>query len=518
MMLTNVADIVSELERHLHTRHQQQASTSSMLSCHLRITQNSRDVSEGDVFVALKGHDNNGADYIDDAITRGAQIVLADSDCKVSSEQVSRLNDVNVAVIEVAELRSLLPEICKWFYLGAAPHLLVIGVTGTNGKTSITHLLAQLADLNEDGSSCAVIGTMGTGHFQNLTPSANTTPGITDVYYLLKQFANDKNNDFSHVAMEVSSHALAQDRVAGLAFDTAIFTNLSHEHLDYHGTMDAYFAEKAKLFVEYCPRNAVINVDDEYGLKLTRQLHDYTQLVAYGQTETVRAFENFVFLQTVECHRYGLRLILDWQIRGQKETTELNLPLFGDFNAMNIAAVFATAVLAGWPVEAMTFAELRPVPGRLELNVTPDQAIAIVDYAHTPDALKESLLAVKKHLSGKLWLVFGCGGDRDTSKRPLMASVAEKLSDRIVVTNDNPRTESQEHIVNDIMQGFQSPEAVHVEYDRKQAIEFALRNASSNDAILIAGKGHEDYQIVGTEKLDYDERAFVASLVKRVQD
>jgi UDP-N-acetylmuramoyl-L-alanyl-D-glutamate--2,6-diaminopimelate ligase len=534
MMLINENDIVLELQRHLFQRAEKQASPQAVLSCSLRVTQNSRDVAREDVFVALKGHDLDGARFISNAIENGASAILFDTLCDQSYLDEpgvqSAIQQNSICVIQVDNLRQKLPAICRWFYLGDSSHLPVIGITGTNGKTSISHLLAQLAEHNISNqispattestsvNSCAVIGTMGTGHFNDLQPAKNTTPGITDVYYLLKQFANDPKHSFSHVAMEVSSHALAQGRVDGLAFETAVFTNLTHEHLDYHGTMEQYFAEKAKLFTQYQPHNVVVNVDDEYGLKLTNLIGPQTRLVVYGQTEQVKSYDNFVHIAQVDCHSHGLRLVFDWQIDGAKETTELNLPLFGEFNAENVAAVFATAKLSGWALESQAYAELKPVPGRLELCVAPEVPIGIVDYAHTPDALKASLAAVRRHLRGKLFLVFGCGGDRDKGKRPLMAEVAEKFADHIIVTNDNPRTESQQHIVDDIMQGFRFTNNIEIEMDRKQAIQHAFDLASPKDAILIAGKGHENYQIIGDQTIDYDERAFVAGLVKQLQE
>ena len=486
-----------------------------------RLLQDSRQIRQGDVFVALAGHDLNGADFIDAAIQNGAGAVLVDAACDYTPEP----NNVNsdVLFIEVPALRNLLGSLCQSFYFSGESNqsqpLPVIGVTGTNGKTSITHLLAQIADLsksNDDLSqskSCAVIGTMGTGYYQALVPSANTTPGITDVYRLMAEFRQDTRHDYMAVAMEVSSHALAQGRVAGVEFETAIFTNLSHEHLDYHGTMEQYFAEKAKLFTDFRPANSVINIDDEYGLKLTDLLPIEQRVIAVGETKQTLAFAEYVWIKKVECHTYGLQIELEWQIDGAKETSVLNLPLYGTFNAANIAAVFATAIVSGWSFEAQSFTELVPVPGRLELFVEDDLPIAIVDYAHTPDALEASLKAAKAHLDGNLLLVFGCGGDRDTSKRPMMAKVAEKYANSVIVTNDNPRTESQEQIVNDIIKGFDSPDAHHIEYDRKLAIQWALEHAQPGDAVLIAGKGHETYQIIGQQVFDYDERSYVAGLM-----
>lgn len=534
--LTNSSEIAQHLKAHLANisssgvavvAQTQNQNSAEFLSS--RLLQDSRQIRQGDVFVALAGHDLNGADFIDAAIQNGAAAVLVDAACGYLPDRNTSTADV--LFIEVPMLRDALGALCQSFYFSGESNqsqpLPVIGVTGTNGKTSITHLLAQIADLSIGSSigssvetndtnavkSCAVIGTMGTGYYQALIPSANTTPGITDVYRLMSEFRQDTRHDYLAVAMEVSSHALAQGRVAGVEFETAIFTNLTHEHLDYHGTMEQYFAEKAKLFTEFKPANSIINIDDEYGLKLADLLPVEQRVIAVGETKQTLAFAEYVWIKKVECHTYGLQIELEWQIAGAKETTILNLPLYGAFNAANIAAVFATATVSGWSFDGQRFSELVPVPGRLELFVEQNLPIAIVDYAHTPDALEASLKAAKAHLDGKLFLVFGCGGDRDSSKRPMMAKVAEKYANSVIVTNDNPRTESQQQIVNDIINGFDDPAAHHIEYDRKLAIQWALQQAQPGDAVLIAGKGHETYQIIGQQVFDYDERSFVAGLM-----
>ena len=561
--LTNSQHIAETLNVHLQKALDLQQGDNIVIQVtNSRILQDSRLIRRFDVFVALAGHDLNGIDFIESAIKNGASAVVIDEACFVEQESENNIPDKDgipnntkrdlveqlqkahpeVIFICVPELRAQLADLCKSFYFPVGQPMPIIGITGTNGKTSISHLLAQIAELsldkpifkqasstnheqNQDSNqqhgsvgSCAVIGTMGTGHYQSMVPSNNTTPGITDVYRLLSEFEQDPNHTFKAVAMEVSSHALAQGRVDGLSFETAVFTNLTHEHLDYHGTMDAYFNEKAKLFIKHRPNNSVINIDDEYGLKLVDILPQEQRIIAVGETKKTLGFEEYVWIKQIDCHAYGLQVELDWQIGGSHECTTLNLPLYGAFNAANIAAVFATAVVSGWSFDSQKFTELTPVPGRLELFVEPNKPIAIVDYAHTPDALEASLKAAKQHLSGRLILVFGCGGDRDTSKRPLMAKVAEKYANSVIVTNDNPRTESQEQIVSDIMAGFETPAQHQVEYDRKEAIQLALQQAEEGDAVLIAGKGHEAYQIIGKQVFDYDERAFVAGLLSSAQE
>lgn len=470
---------------------------------HAKLVQDSRKLNQGDIFVAIVGHEQDGAKFVEKAFELGASLVLVSSRCDVTHYQQGGAYQAPLLVIE--DLENLLPSLAREFYQYENNRMPIIGITGTNGKTSISHFLAQLSHL-ANNQHCAVIGTMGTGCYDNLQPAANTTPAVTEVYQLIRQFNDDKEQSYCSVAMEVSSHALQQNRVKGLSFDVGIFTNLTLDHLDYHGTMAQYFAAKASLFSDYSTKRAVINFDDDYGQQLINMLPEYTLAVAVGRSEGVKAYADYVHIVDIECHSQGIILTMDWQIGGHKDVIELQLPIFGEFNGFNIAAVFATAELLGWPVHATHFSFLKSVPGRLEMFVKPDLPVAVVDYAHTPDALEQSLIAVKKHSQGKIYTIFGCGGDRDRSKRPIMAEIAERLSDYVIVTNDNPRTELPESIVMDIKKGFKT--AHPVIYDRKEAIVKALQQATANDTILIAGKGHETYQVIGNQTIDYDEREF----------
>lgn len=473
----------------------------------VRLLQDSRAISSGDIFVAIKGAYLDGAAYVSAAITSGCAAVLISSRCDLALIE----HQSTVPVLVVEQLEDHLADISKSFYLsGQDLGLPLMAITGTNGKTSICHLLAQLSGLSES-KHLAMIGTMGYGFLDQLSPLDNTTPGVTQVYQLLREFSRD--SQLNGVAMEVSSHALEQNRVKGLEYDLAIYTNLTRDHLDYHGTMEEYFAAKANLFTEYQPKNAVINLDDDYGKRLASMTSDSTRTLVYGASEEVKAFADYVHIQRVECHAHGLALTFEWQLDGRKEYSQLQLPLYGEFNASNIAAVFASALLLNWSVTEIHFSQLKPVPGRLELFVKPDLPVAIVDYAHTPDALEQSLKAVRAHLSGRLHVIFGCGGDRDCGKRPIMAEIAERLADEVVVTNDNPRTEDPELIVSHIQNGFHAPEQHKVILSRQEAIRFVLDTASAQDAVLIAGKGHETYQVIGKDIIDYNERVFTAELM-----
>lgn len=459
----------------------------------------SRQVAKGDIFIATKGFEQDGSVYIDSALELGAVAVLVSDACDQGS--YNKLDNV----IVVADLESKLGTIAKEYYVkDQSVPMPVIGVTGTNGKTSISHLLAQLSQIALQQES-AVIGTIGTGSINDLQPSSNTTPGVTEIYRLIKQFSA---NNYGSLTMEVSSHALDQGRIEGLDLDVAIFTNLTLDHLDYHGTMESYFTAKSKLFTEFLPKCAVINVDDPYGRRIADMVANQTRVVAFGQSDNVKAYSDYVYIRNFECHTHGLSIELEWQVIGAKEECFLQLPIYGEFNCLNLAAVFATALTLNWPIVPAHFSQLKPVPGRLELFVKPNLPVAVVDYAHTPDALEQSLLAVRKHLSGELYVIFGCGGERDISKRPIMGKLAEQLADHVIITNDNPRTEPEDKIIADIEVGM-SGDNYQIIKSRKEAIDLALRTATASDAILIAGKGHETYQVIGKEEIDYNEREYV---------
>lgn len=478
------------------------------LAPNARLVQDSRNIVAGDVFVALKGIEQDGAAYLAKAFQSGAIAALVSSNCDESLYQAIE------QVVVIDDLENRLAEIAKNFYMkGRTVPMPIIGVTGTNGKTSVSHLLAQLSHICLK-QEAAVIGTMGAGSINALEATSNTTPGVTEIYRLVKDFSE---RGFGSMTMEVSSHALDQGRIKGLDIDVAIFTNLTLDHLDYHGDMENYFQAKAKLFSDYSPKCAVINLDDEYGERLAEQVSENTRVIAYGQSEQVKAYSDHVFIKSFECHNKGLVLELECQVIGAKEQTQLLLPIYGEFNGSNIAAVYATALALNWPIQAIQFSQLSAVPGRLEMFVAQQQPVAIVDYAHTPDALEQSLKAVRKHLSGELHVIFGCGGDRDKSKRPVMGKIAETLADHIIITNDNPRSEEPEQIVKDIEQGIEHA-AYQIIYDRKRAIQFALAKATAKDAILIAGKGHETYQVIGDEIINYDEREFVKNQMKQLSN
>lgn len=455
----------------------------------------SRRVQPGDLFLAVPGMVTDGRDYIGDAVASGAAAIVYEIGDGFA------LRAAPVPVFGVSELRHQIGIIAERFYGSPSRRLVVIGVTGTNGKTTCTQLLAQALD--QPPRRCAVIGTLGYGFPGALNASMHTTPDAMTVQQLLVDFAEQ---GAVQVAMEVSSHALEQGRVNGVAFSVAVFTNLTRDHLDYHGDMQAYGKAKAGLFAMEGIKYAVINHDDAFGRSLLTDVDARIKTLSYGiEGGDIRARE--------------MRLLPDglWlRVATPEGETELHSPLIGRFNAYNLLAVLATMLALGVKLgEAATRLSRAHAPaGRVErFGGERGLPLVVVDYAHTPDALEKILLALREHARGKLWCVFGCGGDRDRGKRPVMGEIAERLADRVVLTDDNPRHESGDAIIADILGGMNvSPPVIR---ERKAAIAETIRNAGEGDIVLIAGKGHEDYQQVGDTRLPYSDRDTVRELLER---
>lgn len=453
---------------------------------------NSAEVQSGDVFLALPGTKTHGNQFIDKALAAGAVLVLTDTQPALNEQ----------AVVVVPELVELLPALVAAFYPHTAQQL--VGVTGTNGKSSTAIFVNQLAVLLQQ--QAAVIGTLGYGDYRSLTPLNNTTPHLVDTHRIL---STEAAKGCSLVTMEVSSHALVQQRVAGLQFDVAVFTNLTRDHLDYHGTMQAYGEAKALLFKADLAKKAVINVSDDFGRVLAAECA--LPVLAYGQLKDCVGYSQYLAYDQLEITPLGYQFRLSSHL-GQQQ---LQLKVLGEFNIQNVLAAMGAMLQSGHSFEALVNAaqQLCSVPGRIEQFYQASRKVmAVVDYAHTPDALEQSLIAVRHHCQGQLWVVFGCGGDRDKGKRPLMGAIAERLADQLIITADNPRTEDVMAICLDIAAGCTAGQHQLIT-DRKTAIRTALAQAKAGDLVLIAGKGHEDYQIIGHEVLPYDERAFVRQLV-----
>ncbi len=443
----------------------------------------SRKVQAGDVFLAIKGHEADGRDYIHAAISAGAVAVIADAPFDAAQW--------SLPVVVVEQLDAHISEIAGRFYGQPSRQLQLIGITGTNGKTSCAWMVAQLLEVINQ--PCGLIGTLGSGRFGRLNSGNNTTPDAVSVQGLLSDWRDGGAN---WAAMEVSSHGLAQHRVAALNFAAAVFTNLSQDHLDYHGSMAAYGAEKARLLNWPELPLAVINRDDEFGRKLmaestAKQLIDFSIADSHAK----------VYAKNASCDMHGVSA----QLHSPWGNFHLQSPLLGEFNLANLVAATAVLLGLGVAVEAIANAipKLKPVPGRMECLRSSDNVLAVIDYAHTPDALEKVLKTLRPITEGNLWCVMGCGGDRDRSKRPLMGAITEKLADTAVVTNDNPRSESAAAIIAEICAGMNTSPRVIAERD--EAIATAIAAANPGDVVLIAGKGHEEYQEVAGRRLPFSD-------------
>ncbi|MBH3357775.1 MULTISPECIES: UDP-N-acetylmuramoyl-L-alanyl-D-glutamate--2,6-diaminopimelate ligase [Pseudomonas] len=451
------------------------------------LTLDSRQVRPGDLFLAVPGAKVDGREHIADALARGAAAVAYEE------QGASVLPITEAPLIPVRGLIGQLSEIAGRFYGEPSRQLDLVGVTGTNGKTSVTQLVAQALDAL--GQRCGLIGTLGTGFYGELRSGRLTTPDPIAVQATLNDL---KHGGAKAVAMEVSSHALEQGRVAALAFDIAVMTNLSRDHLDYHGSMEAYEAAKAKLFAWPNLRCRVVNLDDEFGRRLA-QSHGESRLISYSLLDPTAT----LFCKQARFDDDGVRAVL---VTPQGEHA-LRSRLLGRFNLSNMLAAVATLLALDYPLDEIlkVTPQLQGPIGRMQRLGGGEKPLVVVDYAHTPDALEKVLEALRPHAHGRLLCLFGCGGDRDRGKRPLMAEVAERLADRVLVTDDNPRTEDPQRIFDDIRPGFAKPADVEFVAGRGNAIAHLIATAAADDVIVLAGKGHEDYQEINGERHDFSD-------------
>jgi UDP-N-acetylmuramoyl-L-alanyl-D-glutamate--2,6-diaminopimelate ligase len=467
------------------------------------LTLDSREVREGGAFVALPGTRTHGASFVPQAIERGAKVILWEPTEGASLPALPE----GIAAIAVPALSVRLGAIADRFFGEPSSAVRAIGVTGTNGKTTTAHVIAEA--LQRLGRASAYAGTLGVGRVGALDPGSHTTPDVITTH---RRLAELRDAGVRWIAMEVSSHALDQHRVEAVRFEAAVFTNLTRDHLDYHGTFESYGAAKARLFAWPGLRHAVINAADDFGRKLllaqrsfpvTAFARSRDSLVGLHASSGSREIRTLCAEQ-VSIGARGLTISLN----GSWGAATLRSRFIGEFNIENLLAALAVLLGAGVsPQDAVAaLEECAAPPGRMETLTAPGKPMVIVDYAHTPDALEKALLAVRAHGTGQLTCVFGCGGDRDAGKRPMMGAIAERLADRIVVTDDNPRTENGDAIVADILTGLSRPHEALVRRDRADAIATAVAMGREGDAVLVAGKGHEDYQIVGLERRHFSDR------------
>lgn len=454
------------------------------------ISYNSKTTKKGDIFVCLVGEHTDGHEFAQNAIEAGAAALLVER----------KVEGTKIPQVVVASTRHKIADIADRFYSSPSKGINLIGITGTNGKTTVTHLIQKIFE--ENNEKCALIGTLGyklssNGEYRD---AKHTTPQAPELQATLRMIKDVEKID--NVVMEVSSHALEQNRVGGCRFNGAVFTNLTQDHLDYHITMDNYFKAKALLFEHLTEGDfAVINADDEYGDRFISVVPEGVRVLTYGVRQ-----QSDVMARNINFSLNGAEFTL---VANAKEH-KVNLHMNGMFSVYNVLAAVTAALAIGIDIETALKAlqNVKGVAGRFEVVVK--KPLVIVDYAHTPDGLENVLKSAREITpeDGKLICLFGCGGDRDATKRPKMGAIAEKLADKIVITSDNPRSEDPQTIITDIIAGLKSvnTESVIVEPDRGTAIGLLKSIANNNDVVVIAGKGHEDYQILKDKTIHFDDR------------
>lgn len=455
----------------------------------------SRDVRPGNAFVAIAGFGAHGLGFVDQARAAGAAAILFEPPAPAELPAPAD-------AIAVPGLRTRMGGMADQFHGQPSRAMTMVGVTGTNGKTSTVQLLAQAWHLL--GTPSGSIGTLGVGLYGNVVPTGFTTPLVLQMHAVLAQL---RDQGAKAVAMEVSSHALDQGRVDAVHYDVAVFTNLTRDHLDYHGDMDQYGAAKAKLFHRAGLKAAVVNLDDSFGSELLRTVDASIARIGVSSRGAQQAT-----LRADSLKLDGRGIAFDLVVDGARHPVQS--PLLGRFNVDNLMAVAGVLHALGHAPEAIAalVSQLQPIAGRMNrLGGERGLPTVVVDYAHTPDALEQALQSLQGHLQGRLFCVFGCGGERDAGKRPQMAAIAERLAQQVIVTDDNPRGEDGDAIVADILAGFTAPDAVTVQRNRARAIGLAVKLAGPGDIVLLAGKGHEPYQEVRGVKHDFDDTLVAAA-------
>ncbi|WP_417763744.1 UDP-N-acetylmuramoyl-L-alanyl-D-glutamate--2,6-diaminopimelate ligase [Shewanella sp.] len=461
-------------------------------------TLDSRKVQAGDLFIAVPGFRSDGRQFIAAALAQGATAILRHTDVPEEHGAVHREQGL---IIDFFQLNRQISAVAAQCYQPQTWSTRVVGVTGTNGKTSVTQLMAQWVELLSQ--TAGVMGTIGNGRPGQLVDTGNTT---ADAVTVMAQLAQMSQQQLNVCAMEVSSHGLVQGRVDAVPFEVAVFTNLSRDHLDFHHSMAAYAAAKRRLMSFPSVKTAVINLDDKVGAQWFSELAPTLTLGYSLRGEPLARIR----ASAAEFHYAGIRAQIHWP----EGVGELNTCLLGEFNLSNLLAALSALYALGYDMQQLLALapKLQPVAGRMECFTAPQGYSLVVDYAHTPDGLEKALQAARSHCDGTLWCLFGCGGDRDTGKRPEMGAIAEALADKIMVTSDNARSEDPQAILNDIRAGLQHPEQALFEVDREAAIQQLVALAQPGDLLLLAGKGHETYQEINGHRRHYDERALAMQL------
>ena len=465
------------------------------------ICDDSRYVNKGTVFFAVKGLSFDGCDFIESAINSGACAVVYEPPYDLTNIETS------VPIIAVKDLKLEISKIASRHYESSINKMKIIGVTGTNGKTTVSWLIHQ--GFKKIGYKSGYIGTLGYG-LDNLNLNELTTPSCMKLHEMLNEF---QNSGAEYVVMETSSHAIDQKRIEGINFNTVIFTNLSRDHIDYHGNMENYGETKAKLFLERQSKIKIININDSFGRSLIERIDE--EIISTSIEPINIDKDKFISVTKYETNGSGF----DIDLKSSWGTFKTHVPLLGTFNIENVIQTIALFLSHGFSLSKIQIIieGMKAPSGRMEsVDVDNNHLLpkVLVDFSHTPDALKLSLQSIRDHYDGKIWCVFGCGGDRDRGKRKMMGNIAERYADYVIVTSDNPRNENPEKIISDILEGISS--RVETIVNREEAINFAIMKANKNEIILIAGKGHESYQKIGEEILDFsDHKISKSSLIRR---
>lgn len=457
------------------------------------ISEFSGDCVADDLFLAMKT-----INHIECAIAAGAVAILAD---QTLTNEAKKL-DLSVPVFTLPDLAASSRQIIERFYQQAEMPIQTIAITGTDGKTSVAHMLAQA--LGHNGKTCGLIGTLGYGYLDQLHPANHTTPTVAQLARELQQLTD---TGCEVVAMEASSHGIEQGRLENTRIDVAVLTNITRDHLDYHKTMENYIAAKAALFFSSQAHTVILNIDDEIGKEWYQRLPTELAVVTYSLVNS----DADLYTKSINYHAAGTTVTIS--IRGQEYKIEL--ALFGQFNVLNMLAVAATLISLNFSDQEVVagLAQLDAVPGRMQFIPNQKMISVVIDYAHTPAALSSVLDALRKHCHGRLICVFGCGGERDTGKRSTMGEIAARYADDVVITSDNPRHEAAQDIIDEIAKGCLENAHVVQIIDRYAAIAFALKQARMHDTVLIAGKGHEKVQIIGDQRIAFDDAHVVQQVM-----
>ena len=466
----------------------------------------SREIEGGNLFIAYRGTNHNGLDYIDEAIKSGAAAIAIDE------LEAFDPKSIPIEIFKVVELRKNAGLIISRFYGDPSKNIKITGVTGTNGKTTVSYLIAYAMHGLKKNS--AFIGTLGHGLFGQIEKSKTTTPDSVKLHSLFSLWENQVDS----VVMEVSSHALDQGRVEGTEFNIAVFTNLSRDHIDYHKTVDDYVNTKFSLFEKGGLEDAVINIGDPYGAKLIENLPADINVYAYSTKSSNLKFYkrekiSFIYCEEIEVESFRAKII---RVQSPWGRAIIRVNLLGDFNIDNILAAFTVLCVSGEPIQevATVLSSFTGLPGRMEAFPLQGKPLIVVDYAHTPDALEKALTALKPYCKGQLFCIFGCGGERDVGKRTQMGSIAESLSDQIILTNDNPRDELPDQIFENILEGIKNKSKVIIKHDRSDALISTFLEAKKGDVILLAGKGHEVTQQIGSTMIPFSDRELAKRLTE----